>query len=126
VAAMKADPAFLAAYLRGAELLLRSWGWHMGEARELRREEVDDPAAQRWARWPVRLHKATSSLLLFGCDDAARSAILYGRLLLTRRFKFSYGGRDLSELFTHPPIPLEAAASASKLKAAPASKRGLG
>jgi len=98
----------------------------MGEARELQREELVDAAAQRWARWPVRLHKATSSLLLFGCDAAARSAILYGRLLLSRRYKFSYGGRDLSELFTHPPIPLEAAAAASNVKAAPATKRGLG
>jgi hypothetical protein len=127
VADLKADPAFLAAYLRGAELLLRSWGWHMGETRELRRGELDDPAAQRWARWPVRLHKAASSLLLFGCDDAARSAILYGRLLLTRRYKFSYGGRDLSELFTRPPIPLEACAAGSEVVGvAAASKRGLG
>lgn len=96
VAALKQDAAFIGDYLRGVELLALAWGWDAG-----RRAYVPHPQpGQQWANWPIRLHKAAESLLLFGFPEPFESLRCFALDLINRGESFRYGSKDLRPLFT--------------------------
>lgn len=113
-AELRKDGEFMARYLRAAELVFRAWGWHLREARPLGADEIDNARSQRWSNWPIRLFKATRSLLLMGCTREAASALRYGGLLLARGEEDfgAFGGKDLRGLFAEPPLDVDAALAA--------------
>lgn len=65
IEALKKDPAFMNAYKRGVELVVKAWGW------DLQKEEaVANPSKyQYWDGYGVRLAKMSDSLQLFGQRD---------------------------------------------------------
>lgn len=95
IQALKQDAGFIRNYLRGAELLLLSWGW------DLRNEKpIPEPAThQHWYNWPIRLYKCAMSLKEFGFVSEFNSVKKYANLLLRQGVSFDYNGRDLSTLF---------------------------
>lgn len=90
------DDAWVAAYLRGVELLARSWGWHLAEVRPLTSAEITDPSHQKWAHWPIRLSKCYNSLRQFGFHAQADSMKTFGKALLAAGESFDFRGNDLS------------------------------
>jgi hypothetical protein len=60
ILALKADPAFMANYRKGVQLVLLSWGWDASSDRSV------ENAHQRWTNYQVRLGKMINSLSLFG------------------------------------------------------------
>ena len=96
VAELKKDDVFLARYVRGVQLVAASWGWDV-----LTGVPLPEPhPGQAWHDWPVRLHKAGQSVQLFGFDELFASLRLYAHELLRQGWGMTYGGRDLSWLFT--------------------------
>lgn len=101
IAELQQDPVYIANYLRGVELLMLAWGWDAAK-----RQPVANPQpGQQWSQWPIRLHKAASSLLLFGFSETFESLRAYALTLLAAGQSFAYNGRDLALLFTAPPQP---------------------
>lgn len=95
IVALKSDTTFIQNYLRGVELLLLSWGWH------LKTEEfvANKDSHQEWNNWPIRLYKCAKSLQEFGCDKEFNSVRKYANYLIKEGKSFAYNGRDLSEIF---------------------------
>ncbi len=96
IAELKQDQTFLDRYRHGVELLVASWGWDLDRA-----DYLPDPAGdQQWQHWPVRLFKAAKSLRLFGLEPEFASLKKYALILMDSGERMSYGGHDLSWLFT--------------------------
>lgn len=95
VETMKANSEFMQKYLRGAELLLLSWGWNLKESHAVECPEKN----QSWHNWPIRLYKCAQSLKLFGCTSELNAVLVYGRILLEEGADFTFRGKDLSSLF---------------------------
>lgn len=95
IAELKSDPDWIAGYLRGVELLSLAWGWSLRDAAPV----ITPDPGQQWARWPIRLWKAATSLRLFGFTKEFESLRRYAQTLLDRGEPFSWQGRDLSSLF---------------------------
>jgi len=95
IAELKQDPAYITRYLRGVELLMLAWGWDLAK-----QQPIPDPQpGQQWSRWPIRLHKAASSVLLFGFPDVFAALQAYAKTLIDAGESFAYNGRDLATLF---------------------------
>ena len=95
ISQLKREAAFVARYLRGAELVAASWGWNLSGA-----DYLPHPTpAQIWQIWPVRLYKAARSLQIFGCTTEFESLQKYGRQLIAQGHDFSYHGHNLKPLF---------------------------
>lgn len=62
---LKNDPEFMRDYLRGAELVAKSWGWDIKAGAPV----AMPMPAQHWEDWPVRLGKMADSLRLFGQEN---------------------------------------------------------
>lgn len=92
---LKKDPEFMKNYLRGVELLLRSWGWDLQEKALIQTPQEH----QSWHNWPIRLSKCAQSLELFGCTEEYQSVVAYGRYLLSQGTDFTFRNKDLSERF---------------------------
>ena len=96
IAELKRDTEYLRNYLRGAQLVMMSWGGDM-----LTADYLPNPAPdQRWQHWPVRLFKAARSLQLFGYSEHFESLKKYARILMDAGEEMEYSGHDLSWLFT--------------------------
>lgn len=96
IAELKKDAAFMRDLLRGAELVAASWSWDLQAA-----DYLTTPApGQRWQHWPVRLYKAAKSLKLFGYSAQFDSLKKYAQNLIKQGEDMSFGGHDLSWLFT--------------------------
>ena len=91
IAQMKQDDFFMNRQRMGAELLLRSWGWH-SDTRQLL--ETPGPG-QQWANWPIRLSKCARSMWLFGQNQQYESCVEYAEYLQGQGASFGYNGRDL-------------------------------
>ncbi len=100
IAELKSDPEFMTRYRRGQELLARSWGWDLKNARPISPREK----GQHWDRWPVRLYKAAKSAKLFGCDDYFESWKKFARGPIESGENFTYAGFDLAWLFEPPQV----------------------
>jgi hypothetical protein len=94
IADLKDDSQYLDCYLLGVELLARSWGWDVRQARYL----SDLQPGQCWQNWPIRLYKAAKSVKLFGFGGEFRSLKALGQDLMKQGVKMYYR-RDLSWLF---------------------------
>jgi len=93
--ALKQDPEYVRSYLRGAELLLLSWGWDMQKETMVPKPDIH----QNWHKWPIRLYKCAMSLQEFGFVTEFNSVRKYARLLIQQDVSFEYNGKDLSVLF---------------------------
>ena len=93
---LKQDEVYLRNYIRGVELLTKSWGWDLFSAAIILNTHPD----QRWQHWPVRLYKAALSVQLFGFDDYFNSLNKYALQLMRQGEAMTYGRYDLSWLFT--------------------------
>ena len=92
---LKKDEQFIQNYLRGAELLLLSWGWDLKQ-----QCLVENPGqGQTWANWPIRLYKCGCSLRLFGFEDVFQSVKIYAQILIKEGRDFWFDGKDRSLLF---------------------------
>ncbi len=96
IAELQKDAAFMRDLRRGAELVAASWGWNLHAADYLASPAPD----QRWQDWPVRLYKAARCMKLFGCTREFDSLKKFALLLLQQGRPITYGGYDLSWLFT--------------------------
>lgn len=94
VAELKQDPAYVASYLEGVELLAASWGWDLDKASHL----VSLQPGQAWQHWPIRLYKAAKSLKLFGFERQFQSLKKLGQEVMNKGEKMYYH-RDLSWIF---------------------------
>lgn len=93
---LREDPVFLDRYRRGVSLVAASWGWDVWKA-----EYIADPKpGQSWHDWPVRLFKAALSVQLFSEAALFESLKKYASDLIRQGHNMSYGGKDLSWLFT--------------------------
>ena len=92
---LKLDPVFIQNYLRGAELLLLSWGWNLQKESLITHPGI----YQEWQHWPIRLYKCACSLQEFGFMTVFNSIRKYGVFLLKQGNSFEYNGRDLSQIF---------------------------
>ena len=93
---LREDPVFLDRYRRGVSLVAASWGWDVWKA-----EYIADPKpGQSWHDWPVRLFKAARSVQLFSEAALFESLKKYASDLIRQGHNMSYGGKDLSWLFT--------------------------
>ena len=78
-------------HVRGAELLLLSWGWDM-----MGSELISDPEpGQGWANWPIRLAKCNNSMRLLGQINAGESSAKCAAYLHEAGNSMIYNGRDL-------------------------------
>ncbi len=73
IAELKADPEFMANYLRGVELGARAWGWDIHASKPVENPTRD----QKWQNWGVRLGKMADSLHLFGQEELRASMLEY-------------------------------------------------
>jgi len=105
---LQKDAEYMQEWREGVRMLCFCWGWDVERAREIPRKDRRVEDGQCWQQWPVRLYKATLSAQLFGESALFRSLRAYGRLLLKRGEKLSYGGHDLSVLFTEEDAANEA------------------
>lgn len=70
---LKADPEFMANYIRGVVLGAQAWGWDV-----LNVKPIDNPTSdQKWQNWDVRLGKMADSLRLFGEEELRASMRQY-------------------------------------------------
>ncbi len=99
--AMNQQSEFVVRHRRGIELLALSWGWDVHHSDFIEHPDTD----QAWQHWTVRLYKAAWSAQLFSHMDLFESLKTYALWLMKRGEDFSYGGHDLSWLFTggNPP-----------------------
>ena len=97
VAQLQQDAVYMAAYRRGVELVLLSWGWGMALAAPIASPQPQ--RGQRWAAWPIRLYKMVQSLALFGLPAEHASALQLGRALLDGGAVFVYRQKDLRAPF---------------------------
>jgi hypothetical protein len=93
---LKKDSVFLEKYLRGVQLVSASWSWDVFQAIYI----LDPKPGQSWHHWPVRLYKAAQSVKLFGYEDLFASLKRYAHDLMRQSEPMTYGGKDLSWLFT--------------------------
>ena len=93
---LKKDAGFMQHFRRGLELVALSWGWDIQNATEISAPQ----SHQLWHEWPVRLFKMALSAKLFGEIDAFESLKKYALLLMSRGHHMTFGGNDLSWLFT--------------------------
>jgi hypothetical protein len=92
---LKMDEEFMKNYLRGVELLLRSWGWNLNQE-----SLISTPYEhQTWHNWPIRLSKCAQSLELFGCEKEYQSVIAYGHYLLSLGTDFTFRKKDVGGRF---------------------------
>jgi hypothetical protein len=91
---LKRDADYVTRYLLGVDLLAKSWGWDLRQARYLPHPEP----GQCWQNWPIRLYKAAKSVKLFGYGAEFKSLSALGQDLMTKGEKMYYL-RDLSWLF---------------------------
>jgi hypothetical protein len=95
--ALKSDSEFMTRWRQGVAFVAEAWGWDLQAGREWLPEQRYP--GQEWSRWPVRLYKMAKSAKLLGEEQIFISLREFGRLLLSRGERFSYGGHDLSWLF---------------------------
>jgi hypothetical protein len=100
VAALAADPAYMAALEEGLTLLARGWGWDVVTDGPIP-DAVRSPE-QVWRRWPIRLFKMAVCADTFGLARVAASLRKFGGELLAEGEVFSYAGHDLSWAFRPP------------------------
>ena len=98
IAKMKQNEFFMNSHRMGAELLLRSWGWHSATRQLL---ETPGPR-QQWANWPIRLAKCARSMWLFGQDQQHEICVEYAQYLQAKGKSFEYKGRDLFKEIVNP------------------------
>lgn len=96
IAELKKDSHFVSKHIHGIELLAASWGWDL-----FGRVYIPNPhPEQKWQDWPVRLFKASLSAKIFEYHEIFESLKMYALDLIKRGRILSYGGKDLSWLFT--------------------------
>jgi hypothetical protein len=93
---LKKDEVYIRNYIRGVELLAKSWGWNLCGHDYILSPHSD----QKWQRWPIRLYKAAQSVQLFSFDDYFASLKKYALDLIQKGEVMNYRGKDLSWLFT--------------------------
>lgn len=98
VEALRSNAAFLALWREGVSLVCLAWGWSLTDARWI---EIPDPA-QRWAHWPVRLHKMAHSAWLLQQTDVYASLRKLAQYLQIGGETFTYDGHDLWWVFDRP------------------------
>ena len=93
---LKADPAFVADYLRGMELVAASWGWDLKNQGYFSHLQP----GQSWHDWPIRLAKAAQSAQVFGFENEFASLKALALDLVQKGKSLVYNGRDYIWLFT--------------------------
>lgn len=93
---LREDREFMNRYRLGVSLVAASWGWDVWKAGYI----ADPEPGQSWHNWPVRLFKAALSVQLFAETELFESLKKYALDLIRQNQTMSYGGKDLSWLFT--------------------------
>lgn len=96
VQTLLANTDFVTSLRRGAQLLLRSWGWDYESHSPLANPHED----QEWREWPIRLYKCWRSMQIFGCKAEQEAVYAYAQWLQRNGESFEYRGEDLFSKIT--------------------------
>lgn len=86
-----ANNEFITSLRKGAQLLMRSWGWDFESNSPVPHPQDD----QEWREWPIRLYKCWRSMQIFGCRAEQEAVSAYAHWLKQNGETFEYRGEDL-------------------------------
>lgn len=92
---LQQDALFMTEFIRGAVLLMLSWGWDLQQQNFIQNPEKH----QVWQNWAIRLYKCARALKQLGFEKEFQSVRKFALFWIEKGSDFTFYGKDLTYLF---------------------------